>query len=465
MILRLDKPFESVGGFSVDLPDGPHVHGRLSYDPNDGICLSLFERPKALSIRDGDPRTIFGTLVNGTPVTLSGCFVTHAAVQFGIGIGSPTTIFAERALFGIHAPSIDQQVIGSYSIELSSLGNWMCERPVKLRLPGNPRQKELDIQYCGPKPVRVALDGTGYDIQIGHQYSLSHDTCALALGWGASIAVISLGEALTLAQAAKAAWQVRNLMALLIGHQPTIRSVTASTAGMAEDESGNGLLQLLFQQHGRHDCVDEIRHRMCLPYDAIAAEFPDMVRKWFGRNDQAKLATDALIGLRLANVSGAHMRFLLATQAAESYHRSLQLGTYMGQEAFDEAMDQWCRTMPKCISGDHRQSLTARVKYGNEFSLRKRLGELFRRIPDVVCKRIVASRDVFIERVVAARNFYTHLDKRAAMGEFEGRDAYYSTERLVALVIANLFRDLGVSDEKLLDAVNKTMMRVPREPG
>ena len=38
--------------------------------------------------------------------------------------------------------------------------------------------------------------------------------------------------------------------------------------------------------------------------------------------------------------------------------------------------------LPASVAGDHRQSLTRRIEFGNEISFRKRLGELVFSLPE-----------------------------------------------------------------------------------
>ena len=84
MDTRLDSPFESWGGFSKTAIGSSIIHGRLRYDPKEGIKLDLVEHPdgaeaglKAFFLDGEKPtETIFGRLVDGTLVTLSDCFIT-----------------------------------------------------------------------------------------------------------------------------------------------------------------------------------------------------------------------------------------------------------------------------------------------------------------------------------------------------------------------------------------------------
>lgn len=104
------------------------------------------------------------------------------------------------------------------------------------------------------------------------------------------------------------------------------------------------------------------------------------------------------------------VQFLLLVMAMESYHRKVYGGEYMSQEDYLKTTQAWRNSIPSGLSVDHRNSLSTRLKYGNEFSLRKRLRELVRSIPEPAQERILGSMDPadFIDDVVNRRNTMVH---------------------------------------------------------
>src|SRR5271170_6085862 len=85
---RLDKPFESPGGFGKEPSLKEYVHGKVKYDPSEGIELELvqnLQRKEALS-PTAPGQTIYGRLADGSPVTLIDCWVRKLSYQLGHGI-------------------------------------------------------------------------------------------------------------------------------------------------------------------------------------------------------------------------------------------------------------------------------------------------------------------------------------------------------------------------------------------
>jgi len=72
------------------------------------------------------------------------------------------------------------------------------------------------------------------------------------------------------------------------------------------------------------------------------------------------------------------------------------------------------KEIPDNINADFKKSLQARLRYGNEFSLRTRLREVIRRIKNILDFEFVTSgkkRDEFINKVVDTRNYWTHYSQ------------------------------------------------------
>jgi hypothetical protein len=108
------------------------MHGKLSYDPAEGISLELIEDETAGKRLTHDLQSMFdlyGQLVNGSLVTLEDCFITrsplHGLSRFfreGTGLTSPTTIRVNQAILGKkHVVNLRQMPLRRYSLELSLL--------------------------------------------------------------------------------------------------------------------------------------------------------------------------------------------------------------------------------------------------------------------------------------------------------------------------------------------------------
>lgn len=445
---RLDTGFERWGMFGENVKSLP-IPGRLVYNPSDGLLLERVESRTGAAAAIGLPSlpVVYGRLIDGTLVTLIDCITTKTSLGAG-GVGR-TVLIANRGIFGGHAADLDELAINSYTVELSSLSAWTGARPAKPDIA--PDGGCVSIHFVRPDPIEVALQDKPFDVKVAHGWDAPLSSTSVAVRWRAGL-TIAANDVMSFRDATAAVWQCQNLMSLLIGHRISARSVAVT---LKEDQSHP--IKILFEQRGKPNHPDVHPEQMLLPYEKIKSEFPAIVGAWFARSDQAILAANVFFDAQLLESPAVNVKFLAAAQAAESYHRGLETGLYMDQNTYDNAIAELEKVIPACIGSDHRQSLKSRLKYGNEFSLRRRLRALFDRIPDDVAARIAGKvSHQFVGEAVDTRNYFTHYDHASQAGAFAGKDAYVAAERLRVLVVANFLHDFGIGDDKLLTVLERS---------
>jgi len=459
MQARLDTALEIHGGFSETPNRSCAILGQLLYEPDKGVELILGKTPE-----DMDPfasaappfqRTFYGWLSDGTLVTLYGCFITSSTIHIGPGLGSPTRLRVTRALFGRHVADPDALPVRQYRTELSSLAQWTCSQAIWQKLVKNDTNAYgLDVTCRQPATIEVRLPEKDFDFQITHALPYQRSVDSFAVNWRAAVTVAA-HDNLALRAIQDIAWQCGYLLTLLVGHPLTARAIVFTTAQEDEASAEPPPLQLLYKQRGQ----EEQRHlhpaEMMLPYAHIKDLLPSMVKKWFERSEQAVLATNVFFGSQSHQSPSVNVKFLAITQSVESYHRSLGTGLYMDQALYEESIDELCSHMPAVIQGAHRRSVKSRLRYGNEYSLRKRLSEMFGRLPDDARSWIANNVETFIDRTVDTRNYFTHYDRTSESNALKGKDAYIAAERLRILLVANLLMDLGIEAQHLM----KVLMR------
>lgn len=458
MDARFDTPLESWGGFSRSKAGDHVIPGRLCYHPSKGVTLELVDNPngarRLIQGSDYSLETMYGQLVDGTTVTLTKCFISKSS--FGMGLGSPTILTVNEATFGPCIDDLDTLQLKDYTVTLSSLSEWTCTDPIRCNhMKDTGKQADFDIIYRHPAPINLTFPNKHFNMRIAHGMRNRHSSGEFVIKWEAGF-TISAHQSLPFGTMRHLAWQCENLFSLLIGHRLDIRKITMTPPGSDSVNQPEQSMQLLYHQIGPHDYLDVLMPRMLLPYSEVKDDFPRMVDNWLARSDQAVLATNVFFGHQVYQSQDVDVRFVSATQAAESYHRSFGDALYMNQNDYDKDIQELFKHLPKTIQGDHRQSLKNRLKYGNEYSLRKRLSELFTRMPQNVQDRIGTNVGKFIAKVVDTRNYYTHYDHSSQANAFEGMSAYIAAERLRILVAANLLHDLGVDDRILLDVLERS---------
>jgi hypothetical protein len=120
----------------------------------------------------------------------------------------------------------------------------------------------------------------------------------------------------------------------------------------------------------------------------------------------------------------------------------------MSVEEYKPVYDALVNAIPDWVSSDLKYRLKEYLKYGREFSLRKRMKDIIY-IYQANIDRFIGNKNAFIEKVVDTRNYQTHHDEdlkeRAAGGEELDR----LTQKLKVLLEVCLLTELGFSSEEI----------------
>lgn len=115
----------------------------------------------------------------------------------------------------------------------------------------------------------------------------------------------------------------------------------------------------------------------------MQCELAAVVVRWFELYDSIAMPSRLALSVLYSKDLWLHVEFLSTMQALEGFHRATMDGVYVTKEQYLEVEEKMLRAIPNGTPSDLRSSLKARLKYGNEISLRKRMDELASRLnPD-----------------------------------------------------------------------------------
>lgn len=101
-------------------------------------------------------------------------------------------------------------------------------------------------------------------------------------------------------------------------------------------------------------------------------------------------------------------KFLYLSQCFETLHRRLRGGHYVTPEEYAKVLPDLISAIPPTLDRSHRDSLKNRLKYGYQFSLRRRLELVLKEYPSLARKFHIDVRDT--TEIADHRNFLTHYD-------------------------------------------------------
>ncbi len=109
--------------------------------------------------------------------------------------------------------------------------------------------------------------------------------------------------------------------------------------------------------------------------------------------------------------------------------------------------------IPRDVNRNLKERLSGYLVFGNEFSLRKRLKDLFEQKP--ILKDLIDDNNYFIQKVVDSRNYYVHYDKEEEYDVPSGQDLYELTKRLEICLKVCLLSELGFDQDKIKKMIKK----------
>jgi hypothetical protein len=200
----------------------------------------------------------------------------------------------------------------------------------------------------------------------------------------------------------------------------------------------------------------EYSHDMVFPLSDIAADVPGLVQQWMKEQERLR----PVYTLLLSTVQGADQyvqsTYLSLTQALESFHRIVHDGFYGTPDAYEEVRAALLASIPTDVSDDLRNRLETILKYGNQFSFRKRLNELFTILGTALVEKFLGAekQSDFVSEVVDLRNYLTHHDEASSPGvtaiASDTVKMYNLNQRLRALTSALILKHLGMPELCLL---------------
>jgi hypothetical protein len=142
-----------------------------------------------------------------------------------------------------------------------------------------------------------------------------------------------------------------------------------------------------------------------------ANDIRDRIQEVFSTWLQNARALNVVRSLYLSAVYGKaflELKLIYLTQAAEAYHRRCYDGLYMDEVEFAARVSQpLTEGIPPGLDSSLRQSLQNRLKYGNEYSFRKRLGVLLAE-HEAALSSIVPEPRGWTGIITDHRNAFTH---------------------------------------------------------
>jgi len=181
----------------------------------------------------------------------------------------------------------------------------------------------------------------------------------------------------------------------------------------------------------------------------IYDKFGTFLENWFKKLSIMEPVFDLYFGTLYNPQMHLKHQFLNLIHAIEVYHRRKFGGKYIPDRKYEDLYKKLTEVINGLkVEAPFREALKSKLKYGNEYSLRKRLKELFKEYGDIF-DDFVQDRDKFIEKIVNTRNYLTHYDQSLEEKALEGEELYYAIRQLKTILISFLLREIGFDSNEI----------------
>lgn len=188
-----------------------------------------------------------------------------------------------------------------------------------------------------------------------------------------------------------------------------------------------------------------------LPYEMFRTRLGDLFEKWFELFEAARYPLLEHLHPDFDKGSATlEDEFTRSVRCLEVYHRKTQGGTYFSRDQFASLMD---RLIGATADQAEREYVMARLSYGNETTLKKRIDWMI----DRSCRTVRLEADNkqrFARKVVDTRNALTHESDISA--PLLGPQMMEARDFLWRIMNSNVLRDLGLSDSEVDEALQRS---------
>lgn len=435
------------------------IGGVLKFTPGERVSLELdgvfqnFVDFGEFFGREGvDPIIILGATPGGDEITLYKCF------QKSTKGDAYSLYLADVALIGKHFKKADDIKFEQLRVRFSNLQEWANIPGPKSRRTEN--TKEILI-HCA-EPISISLS-TSEDKQINLETTWSAKFARSEASVHQRTYInVSFSTAQSLNGCIKLIRSVQDFLGIAMGKPPFPMEIEARDKTSPRSKSRlRSKINVIFNPILTFDPKEKYSHEMLFTISDIKERSDSFLTNWLVKGEALK----PVYNLYFSNLHSPFMytenRFINLTQALETYHRRIFGGKYLADDDYLNGLYQlFLGVLPTTIDSDFRTSLVkGKLKYANEYSLRKRLGHLLRIFKPAFPDDIFNSsegRYQFVGRVVDTRNYLTHYDETNKDNVAEGTDLFYLEQGLKVLMGVILLKEIGFELEEIKALITKS---------
>lgn len=418
------------------LPNEPEkqISGILRFKPNEGATLDLIED---FGNEIVEPEVILGVSSDGKNITLYKCFKTKSSFSIP---GFQTSLFYATFVFiGAHFRRPEDIKFKSISVHYSHLDEWVNISGFDIQRDSD--KEEILIKYRRPKSIQTKIDDglkilmvfkPTWSIIVQKEVTIKQKTEIR----------IETPEDKPFEYYCKVMYHIQNFLSLGIVKPVYPLDIVGTT------EANNPPVEIYYRSPEIPKAPVH-PHDMLFTFKDISGRFEVFLKNWFEKANILKPVFDLYFGTLYNPRMYLQHQFLSLIQAIEVYHRRKFEGKYLSDEDYKPIYKKFEEVVNGLdVESSFKNSLKRKLEYGNEYSLRRRLKDLFREYQDILNNFIDDRRATFIDKIVHVRNYLTHYSKKEEK-VVDRKELYHMIQQLKIIVQICLLSELGFNLEEI----------------
>jgi hypothetical protein len=444
------------------LPENPDnkISGILKFHPVEDANLELngsFKGPKDLN-SFLQPNIILGITSNGKIITLYKCYESH----FHISVpGFFCSSFIASVVFqGYHFEKEEDIIFNSLSLNYSHLEEWMRITGFNFKLETDLKNHltKHEVSYSFPQKVEAKVDKI--NISFDYDFTSSGDRIKEVNLKQTTFIKIEPHKPIHFNDYRRSmCYHIQNFLCLAIGRAVYPLIIKGKNKACKTNLSDGRIVYndifIFYSIKGLSDLSKKIHpFDMLFSFGDISDDFEKYLRNWLAKSEILQPVYDLYFGTLYNSSMYLQHEFLSLIQAIESYHRRIYNGEYLLNDDYTQIYQALIKAIPQEIDNNFKESLKQKLKYHNEFSLRKRLKEILEKCGDAV-NLLIHKNEIFIEDVVNTRNFLTHYDKGIEVKAKKDQELYGLVQKMKFTLEICFLIELEIPEETVKSLVSR----------
>jgi hypothetical protein len=429
------------------LPDFPNdrLVGTVTYGPRRGFevelvgaLLGLEKGPAAWGLFD-----VWGQTVRGKPVTLLGAHQT--SLQTHMPGYATSKIEASRGIVGGHYPNIDEVLVHTVDLQFDYLTAWAGQSGITERSAAN-NTWEVTIAPGNSVPLGQSEEITTELVPyVFHNRSRTElrleERCELRLHADSPRSFPHFDALIS---------AVRILLTFAAGQAAHPRQTKAQTPDKTAEINGKPLwreIEMIRAIHIPRDLREINAEDMLFTLRDLEPQPAKTFETFLTVRERLQPVFDLFFPTYFYPDMPPPQQFLNLVYATEALHRVTVGGQYQTDEDYESGLKKELHdAIPSSVSEDFRQSLTTKLGFLHEFSLRKRLRDLLQKYNELVSPYI-PKHGQFVEAVSEARNCLVHATTGRIVPEYV--ELWKLAQQLGMLLEVTLLSEIGFQQERV----------------